>query len=148
MLICLALCEAASGRVIWWLQQGRPMEQQGCEMRISFYCNYLPIFPELSLLLWHAPSFVLLTVQTDIKAASHLTFVQDSVGRFVSRQGLFAEVLVRLGKALHLCKACVERHGRMTGVLRHVEVSCPSQLLLYHERLLQQLEDRTTETML
>lgn len=73
---------------------------------------------------------------------SSLTFVQDSVGRLVARQRLLAEVLVRLRQALHLCKACVERHGWVTGVLGHVQVSCPSQLLLDHERLLQQLEDK------
>lgn len=58
--------------------------------------------------------------------------MQDSVGWLVAGQGLLAEVLVRLGEALHLCEASVERHGRVARVLGHVQVGCPSQLLLYH----------------
>lgn len=70
---------------------------------------------------------------------SRPTFVQDSIGRLVARQRLLAEVLVRLCEALHLRKARIERHGRVAGVLGHVQVSGPSQLLLDHKRLLQQL---------
>lgn len=69
--------------------------------------------------------------------------MQDGIGRLVARQRLLAEVLVRLGQALHLGEACVERHGWVAGVLRHVEVSGPPQLLLDHKRLLQQLQDKT-----
>lgn len=70
------------------------------------------------------------------------TFVQDSIGRLVARQRLLAEVLVRLCEALHLRKARIERHGRVAGVLGHVQVSGPSQLLLDHKRLLQQLTEQ------
>lgn len=72
-----------------------------------------------------------------------LTFVQDGIGRLVARQRLLAEVLVRLGQALHFGEACVECHGWVAGVLCHVEVSRPPQLLLDHKRLLQQLQDKT-----
>lgn len=67
------------------------------------------------------------------------TLVQDSVGGLVPSQGLFGEVLVALGKALHFCQPRVQRHGRVTGVLGHVEVRRPPQLLLDHQGLLQQL---------
>ena len=70
------------------------------------------------------------------------TFVQDGVGRLVPGHGLFAEVLVRLGQTLHLAEARVEGHGGVGGVLRHVEVGGAAQLLLDHQRLLQQLEGR------
>lgn len=70
-----------------------------------------------------------------------LTFVQDSVGWLVARQRLLAEMLVRLGQTLHLSKASVERHGGVAGVLRHVEVGRPPQLLLDHQCLFQQLQD-------
>lgn len=73
---------------------------------------------------------------------SPLTFVQDGVGRLVARQRLLAEVLVGLGQALQLREARVERHGRVAGVLGHVQVGGPSQLLLDHQRLLQQLEEK------
>lgn len=73
---------------------------------------------------------------------SRLTFVQDGVGRLVPRQRLLAEVLVRLRQALHLREASVERHRRVAGVLGHVQVGRPPQLLLDHERLLQQLRAR------
>lgn len=81
----------------------------------------------------------------DLPIASPPTFVQDSVGRLVSRQGLLAEVLVRLCQALHLREARVERHGRVAGVLGHVQVSRPSQLLLDHKRLFQQLQKERKE---
>ena len=68
-----------------------------------------------------------------------LTFVQHGVGGLVPRHGLLAEVLVGLGQTLHLAEARVERHGRVGGVLGHVEVGRPPQLLLDHQRLLQQL---------
>lgn len=67
------------------------------------------------------------------------TFVQHRVGRLVPRQRLLGQVLVRLGQTFHLCEASVERHGRVAGVLRHVQVSRPPQLLLDHQCLLQQL---------
>lgn len=76
------------------------------------------------------------------------TFVQDSIGRLVARQRLLAEVLVRLCEALHLRKARIERHGRVAGVLGHVQVSGPSQLLLDHKRLLQQLTEEDEEKMI
>lgn len=71
-----------------------------------------------------------------------LTFVQDSVGWLVACQRLLAEVLVRLCQALHLRKPSIERHGRVARVLGHVQVCSPSQLLLDHQRLLQQLQGR------
>lgn len=67
------------------------------------------------------------------------TLVQDSVGRLVPSQGLFGEVLVALSKALHFCQPRVQCHGRVAGVLGHVEVRRPPQLLLDHQGLLQQL---------
>lgn len=110
------------------------------------YHVLLPIFPQLiCLLLLHALNlfcFINCADRFESVTPPFLTFVQDSVGRLVARQWLLAEVLVRLREALHLCKAGIERHGRVTGVLRHVQVSCPPQLLLYHERLLQQLEGK------
>lgn len=69
----------------------------------------------------------------------NLTFVQDGVGRFVPGHGLLAEVLVGLGQTLHLAEAGVEGHGGVGGVLGHVEVGGAAQLLLDHQRLLQQL---------
>ena len=66
-----------------------------------------------------------------------LTFVQHSVGRLVPGHGLLAEVLVGLGQTLHLAEARVQGHGGMGGVLRHVEVGRPPQLLLDHQSLLQ-----------
>jgi len=68
--------------------------------------------------------------------------VQDGVGGLVASQRLLAEVLVGLGQALHLGEAGVEGHGRVAGVLAHVQVGRPSELLLDHQRLLQQLERR------
>lgn len=65
--------------------------------------------------------------------------MKDGVGRLVSSKGFFGEVLVALGKALHFCQPGVEGHGWVTGVLGHVEVCGPAQLLLYHQRLFQQL---------
>lgn len=77
--------------------------------------------------------------------AFSLTFVQDGVGRFVPGHGLLAEVLVGLGQTLHLAEAGVEGHGGVGGVLRHVEVGGSTQLLLDHQRLLQQLEGEDSE---
>lgn len=79
---------------------------------------------------------------------SLLTFVQDGVGWLVSCQRLLAEVLVRLRQALHFCEASVERHGRVARVLGHVQVGCSPKLLLYDQRLLQQLKDTTKEKYL
>ncbi len=73
------------------------------------------------------------------------TFVQHGIGRLVPSQGLFGQVLVGLCQTFHLSEASVESHGRMTGVLGHIQVSCPPQLLLYHQSLLQQLQ-RVYET--
>lgn len=67
------------------------------------------------------------------------TFVQHSVGRLVPSQGLFGQVLVGLSQTFHLGEASVESHGRVTGVLGHVQVGRTPQLLLDHQRLLQQL---------
>lgn len=66
--------------------------------------------------------------------------MQDGVGWLVACQRLLAEVLVRLRQALHLSEPCVERHGWVARVLRHVQVRSASQLLLYDQRLLQQLK--------
>lgn len=52
------------------------------------------------------------------------TFVQNCVGRLVSRHRLLAEVLVRLCQTLHLAEASVEGHRGMGWVLGHVQVSC------------------------
>lgn len=63
--------------------------------------------------------------------------MQNCIGRLVSRHGLLAEVLVGLGETLHLTEASVEGHGGVGRVLRHVQIGCPAQLLLDHQRLLQ-----------
>lgn len=68
------------------------------------------------------------------------TFVQHGVGRLVPGQRLFGQVLVRLCQAFHLSETSVEGHGRVSGVLGHIQVSCPPELLLNHESLLQQLQ--------
>lgn len=68
------------------------------------------------------------------------TFVQHGVGRLVPSQRLFGQVLVGLRQTFHLSKTSVESHGRVSGVLGHVQVSCPPQLLLNHQSLLQQLQ--------
>lgn len=65
------------------------------------------------------------------------TFVQHSISRLVPSQRLFGQVLVGLCQTFHLSEASVERHGRVTGVLGHVQVSRPPQLLLNHQSLLQ-----------
>lgn len=44
-----------------------------------------------------------------------------------------------LSKALHFSQTGVQCHGRVIGVLSHVEVRSPPKLLLYHQGLLQQL---------
>lgn len=63
--------------------------------------------------------------------------MQNCIGRLVSRHGLLAEVLVGLCETLYLTEASVEGHGGVGRVLRHVKVSCPTQLLLNHQRLFQ-----------
>lgn len=68
-----------------------------------------------------------------------LTLVQDSIGRLVPGKGLLGQVLVALGKALHFSQAGVEGHGGVVGVLGHVQVRGPPELLLNDQRLLQQL---------
>ena len=67
------------------------------------------------------------------------TFVQHGVGGLVAGQRLFGQVLVGLCQTFHLGEASVESHGRVTRVLGHVQVRRPPQLLLDHQRLLQQL---------
>lgn len=67
------------------------------------------------------------------------TLVQDGICRLVPSKGLFGEMLVALSKALHFSQTGVQCHGRVIGVLSHVEVRSPSKLLLYHQGLLQQL---------
>lgn len=67
------------------------------------------------------------------------TLVQDGIRGLIPSQGLFGEMLVALGKALHFSQTGVQCHGRVTGVLGHVEVRSPPQLLLDHQGLLQQL---------
>lgn len=69
--------------------------------------------------------------------------MQDGVGRLVPGHGLLAEMLVGLGQTLHLAEAGVECHRGVGGVLRHVEVGGTTQLLLDHQRLLQQLQGRS-----
>lgn len=66
--------------------------------------------------------------------------MQDGVGRFIPGHGLLAEVLVGLSQTLHLAEAGVERHGGVGGIFRHVEIGGAAQLLLDHQRLLQQLQ--------
>lgn len=68
------------------------------------------------------------------------TFVQHGIGRLVPGQRLFGQVLVGLCQTFHLSEASVESHGWVTGVLGHIQVSCPPQLLLNHQSLLQQLQ--------
>lgn len=65
--------------------------------------------------------------------------MQHSVGGLVAGQRLFGQVLVGLGQTFHLGEASVEGHGRVAGVLGHVQVRRPPQLLLDHQSLLQQL---------
>lgn len=72
--------------------------------------------------------------------------MQNCIGRFVSRHGLLAEVLVGLCEALHLTEASVEGHGGVGRVLGHVQVSRPAQLLLNHQGLLQQLYRKQSKT--
>lgn len=66
--------------------------------------------------------------------------MQHSVGRLVPSQRLFGQVLVGLSKTFHLGEASVESHGWVTGILGHVQVGRTPQLLLDHQRLLQQLQ--------
>lgn len=70
-----------------------------------------------------------------------LTLVQDGVRGLVARQRLLGQVLVALGQALDLGEAGVEGHGGVAGVLRHVQVGGAAQLLLDHQRLLQELRE-------
>lgn len=74
-----------------------------------------------------------------LPGAASLTLVQDGIGRLVPGEGLLGQVLVALGKALHLGQAGIEGHGGVVGVLGHVEVRGPPELLLDDQRLLQQL---------
>lgn len=69
-----------------------------------------------------------------------LTLVQDGVGGLVASQRLLGQVLVALGQTLHLGKAGVESHGGVAGVLRHVQVGGPAELLFDHQSLFQELE--------
>lgn len=71
--------------------------------------------------------------------------MQHGVGRLVAGQRLFGQVLVGLCQTLHLSEASVESHGRVTGVLGHIEVRRPPQLLLNHQSLLQQLQSEGQE---
>lgn len=73
------------------------------------------------------------------------TFVQHGISRLIPGQRLFGQVLVGLCQTFHLSEASVESHGRVTGVLGHVQVSRPPQLLLNHQSLLQQLQEREGE---
>lgn len=74
-----------------------------------------------------------------------LTLVQDGVGRLVASQRFLGQVLVALGQTLHLGKAGVEGHGRVAGVLSHVQVGGSPQLLFNHEGLLQKLKEGNGE---
>lgn len=78
-------------------------------------------------------------VWAHLQRMGSLTLVQDSIGRLVPGEGLLGQVLVALGKALHLGQAGIEGHGGMVGVLGHVEVCGPPELFLNDQRLLQQL---------
>lgn len=82
----------------------------------------------------------------DTNPAIFETFVQHGVGRLVPSQGLFRQVLVGFCQTFHLRKTSVESHGRVTGVLGHIQVSCTPQLLLDHQSLLQQLCREVVET--
>lgn len=79
-------------------------------------------------------------ILTLISIAIFETFVQHSVGRLVPSQRLFGQVLVGLGQTFHLSETSVESHGWVTGVLGHIQVSRPPQLLLNNQSLLQQLQ--------
>lgn len=74
-----------------------------------------------------------------VQGEGPLTLVQDGIGRLVPGEGLLGQVLVALSQALHLGQAGVEGHGWVVGVLGHVEVRGPPELLLDDQRLLQQL---------
>ncbi len=74
------------------------------------------------------------------------TFMQNCIGRLISRHGLLAEVLVGLSETLHLTEASVEGHGGVSRVLCHIQVSRPAQLLLDYQRLLQQLYKKQRNT--
>lgn len=75
----------------------------------------------------------------DGREAKGSTFMEDGIGGLVPSERFFGEVLVALGKALHFGQPGVQGHGWVIGVLGHVEVRGPAQLLLDHQRLLQQL---------
>lgn len=77
--------------------------------------------------------------QAGLWEGGSLTLVQDSIGWLVPGKGLLGQVLVALSKALHLGQAGVEGHGRVVGVLGHVKVRGPPELLLDDQGLLQQL---------
>lgn len=113
-------------------------------LRLSVFCRAFALSQNTPACLWQR--VFVFKGETFFSLRSSLTFVQDGAGRLVARQRLLAEVLVWLGEALHLRKACVERHGRVAGVLGHVQVGGPSQLLLYDQRLLQQLEGERSNT--
>lgn len=63
--------------------------------------------------------------------------MQDSVSWLVPSKGLLGQMLVALSKALHLGQAGVEGHGWVVGVLGHIKVGSPPELLLDDQRLLQ-----------
>ena len=52
--------------------------------------------------------------------------MQDGISWLVASQGLFGEVLVGFGQALDLSEASVQGHGRMAGVLGHVQIGRPA----------------------
>jgi len=56
--------------------------------------------------------------------------VEHRIRRFVASQAFFAEMLMRLGKAFDFRKPSVERHGRMVGILRQVQIGGSPQLFL------------------
>ena len=71
---------------------------------------------------------------------SSLTFVQDGIGGFITGDRLLRQMLVRFSQTLELGKPCIEGHRGVTGILCKVEIRRSPQLLLNHQRLLQELE--------
>lgn len=66
--------------------------------------------------------------------------MKDRIRGFVPCERLLRQVLMRLGQTFNLRESCVQRHGRMVGVLCQIEVSRPTKLFFDYERLLQQLK--------
>lgn len=68
-----------------------------------------------------------------------LTLVQNSIGRLVSREELLGQVLVALGKALHLGQAALRAMAGWLGSWVMLRYAALPELFLNDQRLLQQL---------